>query len=111
MEMTCFFRIKSYDLNIIRSSCSKIQDITRMHTIGSKIINLPSNIKKITVNRSPHIDKKSREQFEIKTYNRTIEVKNVEEKMMRTLINDIQKELFIGINIKAVLTYSLIVRI
>ena len=39
-------------------------------------IPLPQNIKKITVNRSPHIDKKSREQFEMRTHKRLLDIQN-----------------------------------
>jgi small subunit ribosomal protein S10 len=37
-------------------------------------IPLPTHIQKFTVNRSPHIDKKSREQFEIRTHKRVIDI-------------------------------------
>ena len=35
---------------------------------------LPTRIEKFTVNRSPHIDKKSREQFEIRTHKRVLDI-------------------------------------
>src|ERR1044072_6565507 len=37
-------------------------------------IPLPTRIEKFTVNRSPHIDKKSREQFEMRTHNRLLDI-------------------------------------
>jgi len=37
-------------------------------------IPLPTQIEKFTVNRSPHIDKKSREQFEIRTHKRLLDI-------------------------------------
>ena len=37
-------------------------------------IPLPTKIEKFTVNRSPHIDKKSREQFEIRTHKRVLDI-------------------------------------
>jgi small subunit ribosomal protein S10 len=37
-------------------------------------IPLPTRIEKFTVNRSPHIDKKSREQFEIRTHKRVLDI-------------------------------------
>ena len=45
--------------------------------IGAMIrgpIPLPTRIEKFTVNRSPHIDKKSREQFEVRTYKRLLDI-------------------------------------
>ena len=41
---------------------------------GSGSDPLPTQIEKFTVNRSPHIDKKSREQFEIRTHKRLIDI-------------------------------------
>ena len=35
---------------------------------------LPTRIEKFTVNRSPHVDKKSREQFEVRTYKRLLDI-------------------------------------
>lgn len=40
----------------------------------SNIINLPNNLKKYTVLKSPHVNKKAREQFQIKQYNRLINI-------------------------------------
>ena len=37
-------------------------------------IPLPTRIEKFTVNRSPHVDKKSREQFEVRTYKRLLDI-------------------------------------
>jgi len=37
---------------------------------------MPLKIKKFTVNRSPHVNKKSREQFEIRTHTRLIDIEN-----------------------------------
>ena len=37
-------------------------------------IPLPTKIERFTVNRSPHVDKKSREQFEIRTYKRVLDI-------------------------------------
>jgi small subunit ribosomal protein S10 len=39
-------------------------------------IPLPTRIERFTVNRSPHIDKKSREQFEIRTHKRLLDIVN-----------------------------------
>jgi small subunit ribosomal protein S10 len=37
-------------------------------------IPLPTNIARFTVNRSPHVDKKSREQFEVRTHKRLLDI-------------------------------------
>jgi small subunit ribosomal protein S10 len=59
-------KLKSYDSRLIDLSCSKIVD-TAIRT-GAKIVGpipLPTKIERFTVIRGPHIDKRSREQFEL----------------------------------------------
>jgi small subunit ribosomal protein S10 len=70
-------KLKAYDSRIIDLSCSKIVD-TAIRT-GAKVIGpipLPTRIEKFTVIRGPHIDKRSREQFELRTHKRVIDVMN-----------------------------------
>ena len=62
-------RLKAYDHKLLDQSVSDIVD-TATKT-GAKVVGpipLPTRISKYTVLRSPHIDKKSREQFEIRTH-------------------------------------------
>ena len=68
-------RIKAYDHKLLDQSASEILD-TALRT-GSRTagpIPLPSSINKYTVLRGPHVDKKSREQFEIRTHRRLIDI-------------------------------------
>ncbi len=68
-------RIKAFDHKLLDQSAAEIVD-TAMRT-GARVagpIPLPTSINKYTVNRSPHIDKKSREQFEIRTHKRLIDI-------------------------------------
>jgi small subunit ribosomal protein S10 len=68
-------KLKSYDSRIIDLSCEKIVD-TAIRT-GAKVagpIPLPTRIERFTVIRGPHIDKRSREQFELRTHKRIIDV-------------------------------------
>lgn len=68
-------KLKSYDSRIIDLSCSKIVD-TAIRT-GAQVVGpvpLPTKIEKFTVIRGPHIDKRSREQFELRTHKRLIDV-------------------------------------
>ena len=70
-------RLKSYDHRIIDLSVSKIVD-TAVRT-GAQIVGpipLPTRKEKFTVIRGPHIDKRSREQFELRTHKRIIDVLN-----------------------------------
>ena len=68
-------RLKSFDHNILdRSSIDILQTAKRT---GAKVIGpipMPSKIERVTVNKSPHIDKKSRDQLEIRTHNRLLDI-------------------------------------
>ena len=68
-------RLKSFDHNILdRSSMDILQTAKRT---GAKVIGpipMPSKIERVTVNKSPHVDKKSRDQLEMRTHNRLIDI-------------------------------------
>lgn len=68
-------RLKAYDHRILDQSTSEIVDTCRR--TGARVsgpIPLPTSRSIITVLRSPHVDKKSREQFEIRTHKRLIDI-------------------------------------
>ena len=68
-------RLKAFDHRVLDQSTNEIV-ITAKRT-GASIrgpIPLPNKIQKFTVLRSPHIDKKSREQFEIRTHRRLLDI-------------------------------------
>jgi small subunit ribosomal protein S10 len=68
-------RMKAYDYKLLDQSAAEIVD-TALRT-GANVagpIPLPTNINKYTVLRGPHIDKKSREQFEMRTHKRLIDI-------------------------------------
>lgn len=68
-------RLKAYDHNLLDQSVREIVDTAKR--TGAKVagpIPLPTEINRFCVLRSPHIDKKSREQFEIRTHKRLIDI-------------------------------------
>ncbi len=68
-------RMKAFDHKLLDQSASEILDTavrTGSRTAGP--IPLPTSIRKFTVLRGPHIDKKSREQFEMRTHRRLIDI-------------------------------------
>jgi len=68
-------RLKAFDNKILDNSTSDI--INTAKKTGAKVrgpIPLPTKFEKFTVNRSPHVDKKSREQFEIRTHKRLLDI-------------------------------------
>ena len=68
-------RLKAFDHRVLDQATGDIADTARR--TGALIrgpIPLPTRIEKFTVNRSPHVDKKSREQFEIRTHKRLLDI-------------------------------------
>ena len=68
-------RLKAFDYRILDTSTHEIVDTARR--TGARVVGpvpLPTRIERFTVNRSPHVDKKSREQFEVRTYKRLLDI-------------------------------------
>ena len=68
-------RLKAYDHKMLDQSTLEIVSAARK--TGAQVrgpIPLPTHIERFTVLRSPHIDKKSREQFEMRTHKRLIDI-------------------------------------
>ncbi|MBI4596143.1 MAG: 30S ribosomal protein S10 [Candidatus Tectomicrobia bacterium] len=68
-------KLKAYDHRILDQSVSEIVDTATRS--GARVIGpipLPTVINRYTVLRSPHVDKKSREQFEIRTHKRILDI-------------------------------------
>ena len=68
-------RLKAFDYRILDASATEIVETAKR--TGSKVtgpIPLPTRIERFTVNRSPHVDKKSMDQFEIRTHKRIIDI-------------------------------------
>jgi len=79
-------RLKSFDHRLIDLSTKQIVDTAKR--TGAKIVGpipLPTKITRFTVNRSPFIDKKSREQFEMRTHKRVIDIRESSPKTMDAL--------------------------
>jgi small subunit ribosomal protein S10 len=68
-------RLKAFDHRLIDRSAVEIVDTAkRTGAIVRGPIPLPTKIERFTVNRSPHVDKKSRDQFEIRTHKRIMDI-------------------------------------
>jgi small subunit ribosomal protein S10 len=68
-------RLRAYDHRLLDQSAAEI--VERAKRTGAKVagpIPLPTAISRYTVLRSPHVDKKSREQFEIRTHKRVLDI-------------------------------------
>ncbi|MCD6582192.1 MAG: 30S ribosomal protein S10 [Deltaproteobacteria bacterium] len=68
-------RLKAYDHSLLDLAVAEIVDTTKR--TGSRLVGpipLPTVINKYCVLRGPHVDKKSREQFEIRTHKRLLDI-------------------------------------
>jgi small subunit ribosomal protein S10 len=68
-------RLKAFDYRILDNSTKEIVNTAKR--TGAQIrgpVPLPTRIERFTVNRSPHVDKKSREQFEMRTHRRLLDI-------------------------------------
>ena len=68
-------RLKAFDHRVLDQSTKEI--VSTAKRTGARVrgpIPLPTRMEKFTVLRSPHIDKKSREQFEIRTHKRVLDI-------------------------------------
>ena len=68
-------RLKAFDHRLLDQSTSEIVGTAKR--TGAQVrgpIPLPTRIEKFTVNRSPHVNKKSREQFEMRTHKRLLDI-------------------------------------
>ena len=68
-------RLTAFDHRVLDQATGEIADTARR--TGALIrgpIPLPTRIEKFCVNRGPHVDKKSREQFEVRTYKRLLDI-------------------------------------
>ena len=68
-------RLKSFDHRVLDVSASEIVETARR--TGARVagpIPLPTRIERFTVNKSPHVNKKAMEQFEIRTHKRLLDI-------------------------------------
>ena len=78
--------MESYDHRVLDQSAAEI--VAAAKRTGAKVLGpvpLPTRIERYTVLRSPHVDKKSREQFEIRTHKRLIDIEEPTSKTIDAL--------------------------
>lgn len=91
-------RLKAYDHKLLDKSAAEIVD--RVRETDAEVrgpIPLPTRINKFTVLRGPHVDKKSREQFEIRTHQRLIDIVHPRQATIDALM---RLDLSAGVNVE-----------
>jgi small subunit ribosomal protein S10 len=80
-------KLKAYDHRLLdRSTVEIIETVRRTGAIVLGPVPLPTEINRWTVLRSPHVDKKSREQFEIRTHKRLVDIVNPNQRTIDDLM-------------------------
>ena len=81
-------RLKAYDHQLIDSSAAKIVETAKRNGASvSGPIPLPTKKEVVTILRSPHVNKDSREQFERRTHKRLIDILNPNQKTVEALMS------------------------
>lgn len=94
-------RMEAYDHEILDQSALGLVNAAK--ETGARVrgpIPLPTRIERYTVLRSPHIDKKSREQFEIRTHKRLIQITETTPRTVNAITN-VQMPAGVHISVKA----------
>lgn len=87
MNQRIRIKLKSYDHNLVDKSAEKIVKTVRMTgAVVNGPIPLPTNKKIFTVNRSTFVNKKSREQFELSSYKRLMDIYSSSSKTIDALM-------------------------
>lgn len=87
MSQRIRIKLKSYDHNLVDKSAEKIvKTVKSTGAVVSGPIPLPTHKKVYTVNRSTFVNKKAREQFELSTYKRLMDVYNSTSKTIDALM-------------------------
>lgn len=98
MSQKIRIKLKSYDHNLVDKSAAKIVKAVKDNgAVVSGPIPLPTRKEIFTVLRSPHVNKKSREQFQLCTYKRLIDIYSTSPKIVDALM---KLELPSGVDVK-----------
>ena len=98
MNQKIRIRLKAYDHKILDQSVGEIVQTARRS--GASLVGpipYPTTINKFTVLRGPHVDKKSREQFEIRTHKRVVDIVDPTEQTVEELM---KLELAAGVDVE-----------
>jgi len=80
-------RLRGFDVEIVeQSSKAIVQTVVKAGAKVSGPVPLPTRINKYTVLKSPHVNKKAREQFEMRTHKRLIDILDPTSKVMDALM-------------------------
>ena len=94
-------RLRSFEYSSINKAIVKIKSLSQKHDIllGGTIC-LPTKTTKYTLLRSPHVNKQSREQFEIRRHSRLLRIKSSDKEKVISLLKEVKDTCLVGITLK-----------
>lgn len=93
-QLNCVLRMESHHASSLDAAVQMIREsVSKAGLEANNEVSLPMKRKVFTVLRSPHIDKKSREQFEIRTYTKSVLVKGSEEGVVYKFLDTLKGEM------------------
>lgn len=101
------FNLKSYDLDYlakIENSLLSVFSFFHLYQVNHQVN--PKRCKKITVLRSPHIDKKSREQFQLSSHKKTLVLTLGDLSVLLLLLEILKSLKFIGVELELLIEFS-----
>lgn len=100
-------RLKSFDLNFLQQTENYLISVFSFFQLNQiKYHQSPKKCKKITVLRSPHIDKKSREQFQLSTHKKTLSVLIPNKKILLAVFEIFKTFHFCGVENELIIEFS-----
>jgi len=101
-KITCKVIFRSFNYRALESYVLSLKQLLSQIGIQASTgsVRLPSEIKRWTVLRSPHIDKKSREQFEWIIHKRYLEVRQASPSLQRIFLHYLQEQIPLGVGVE-----------
>ena len=94
-------KLRGFDVELVeQSSRAIVQTVVKAGAKVSGPVPLPTRINKYTVLRSPHVNKKAREQFEMRTHKRLIDILDPTQKVVEALMKLELPELPAGVDVE-----------
>ncbi|EFN50543.1 hypothetical protein CHLNCDRAFT_29000 [Chlorella variabilis] len=102
-----YFNLKSFDLICLNHTETYLLSLFSFFNLDQPKQKIkPNKLQKITVLRSPHIDKKSREQFQILSHKKTLVLSIFDQNLIFLLLEIIKSLKFIGVELELLIEFS-----
>lgn len=99
-------RLRSFEHGSLNETVDKIKVLSKEHNIPlGGVVPLPTKKTKFTLLRSPHVNKQSREQFEIRKHSRVLRVETLDKDKVLAFIKEVGHSCPVGVTMKTTLGF------